>query len=282
MSLAAAGHCSRRKDATLRFPNALLAVSMLVPVWSCSYGTMLDKMVPKEEVEFAKRYLGDLKAGHFDEVESRLSPELRRPDTRARLQEAASQFPSGEPTSVVLIGSHVFQAPGRWSANLSFQYGFERGWIVANVAVARKEGGLVVSGVHVNRTPDSLERIHAFALESKGAVHYLFLAGAILVPSFLVVVLAMGLRTRDLRRKWLWASFILFGVAGVTINWTTGQIALQPLSIHLFGAGAVRSSPYSPWLVSVAFPLGAVVFLARRRRARDATPVAAIPTTPPS
>ena len=252
----------------MRLPNAVMALSVLASLSSCSSKQILEKIAPKAEVEFAKQYLGELRAGRLDEVERQLDVQVRTPDIRIKLAEVASYFPPGEPKSVELIGSHVFQGPDRWSANLSFQYGFENAWLVANVVLERKNGGLVVMGVHVNRIPDSLERINAFTMKGKGPIHYLFLGGVALVVSFIFVILVVCLRCRDLPRKWLWALFILIGVVTLNINWTTGKIGFQPVSFHLLGAGATTAGPYAPWLLHLSFPLGAVMFLARRRRAR--------------
>jgi hypothetical protein len=249
---------------------ALLAIS------GCNYQEVLEKIAPKQEVEFAREYLGHLRAGRIDEVERHLNPALLGPETHASLQQASRAFPSGEPRSAELIGAHVGTGPNWWTANLSFQYEFDGGWVVTNVALQRSDGGpLLVAGVHVTPLRDSLQSIHAFTLVGKRGVHYVFLLAAMAVVSVIATMLIACARAQDVRRKWLWTVFILCGLTGVTINWTTGQVAFVPVSVHLFGAAAAASSPYSPWLVTVSFPLGALTFLAtrlRRRRVRaDAT-----------
>ena len=196
-------------------------------------------------------------------------PALLGPETHAGLQQASRAFPSGEPRSAALIGANIGTGSGWWSANLSFQYEFDAGWVLTNVALRRRDGGpLVVAGVHVTPLRDSLQNMNAFTIVGRSGVHYVFLLAAMAVVSFIATMLVTCARARDVRRKWLWTVFILCGVAGVTINWTTGQVAFVPVSVHLFGAAAAASSPYSPWLVTVSFPLGALTFLATRLRRR--------------
>jgi hypothetical protein len=65
-------------------------------------------------------------------------------------------------------------------------------------------------------------------------------------------------------RKWLWVLFILLGLGKLAVNWSTGEWQVMPLAVQVFSA-SIFSSPYSPWILAVSFPLGAIVFLFRRR-----------------
>jgi hypothetical protein len=258
---------------------AVIAVTAMCNV-GCSYRSMLDRVAPKDEVEFARERLEELRAGRLDQLEMHFDAATSNPSLRSELERMLSYYPSGEPRSVELIGSQVGRGPGWWNANLTFQYEFPDAWMVANVFLSRTDGSnVVVKGMHLERIPDSLQHINAFSLAGKGALHYLILAAALLVVSFTIVSFVVCLRTPGLRRKWLWALFTLVGVTGVTINWTTGRILFVTESMHLLGAGAVASSPYSPWLLTVSFPLGAVLFFAKRSRLKGAE-AAAVSATP--
>jgi hypothetical protein len=75
-------------------------------------------------------------------------------------------------------------------------------------------------------------------------------------------------RTRLAKRKWLWLVFVALGVVQFQFNWTTGAWGIQPLAFLLLGAGYTQAGPVAPLVFTLAFPLGALVFLARRKALR--------------
>jgi hypothetical protein len=85
---------------------------------------------------------------------------------------------------------------------------------------------------------------------------------------FTIVAAVMVVRSR-VPRRWLWAAFALIGVPSFTMNWTTGQVSVAFLSIALFSAGFVTSGLGGPWLVTVAFPVGAIAAMRKARSARS-------------
>jgi hypothetical protein len=249
-----------------RGASLTIAVLALAAAACGGGGQSLAEIAPKEEVELARECLGDLRAGRLERVERRLDPALLSTDTRSKLAEAAAQFPPGEPRSVELIGVNQGTDEGSRSANLLFQYEFEQGWAAAGVLLRREDGGPPrVTGVHVKRLPESLERTHAFTLRGRRAVHWLFLAGALLVPAFVIATLIACWRASGQKKSWGWIVLILLGVGGATLNWTTGRIALSPLEIQTFGAAVKKASPHAPWLVTLTVPLGALLYLVSRR-----------------
>ena len=71
---------------------------------------------------------------------------------------------------------------------------------------------------------------------------------------------------------------VLVAVGAVQLNWSTGAVFTSLVHLQLLGSGAVKQGIAAPWVLSAAFPLGAVLALAKRRRflrAGDATPVPA-------
>jgi hypothetical protein len=82
---------------------------------------------------------------------------------------------------------------------------------------------------------------------------------------FTLVVLVVCIRTKMKRRKWLWILFILFGFGKLSVNWATGQWGVMVLAAQLFSASGTAAY-LGPWIVSVSLPVGAVLFLIKRRR----------------
>jgi hypothetical protein len=111
----------------------------------------------------------------------------------------------------------------------------------------------------------SLQEYNRFALVGKNAIHYIVLSLVVAVPLFIVYALVLCLKTPIARRKWLWMLFIALGFSRLSFNWTDGAYKIQPISFSLLGAGFLKAGPYAPWIFTVAVPVGAIVFLVKRR-----------------
>jgi hypothetical protein len=191
---------------------------------------------------------------------------------RANLVQMASLFPPGEPKSVTLVASSASRSGSTSTSNLSFQYEYPGRWILADVVVERKGQAPVVKGVHVQPIRDALDRINRISLASRGPAHYLVVAVALLVMLFVLYTFVLALRSPAPGMKWLWAIFVLVGVARFAFNWTTGTLTIVPLSIELFGSGFSRPSPFEPLIITTSIPVGAIVYLIQRREWRQSPP----------
>lgn len=233
---------------------------------SCSYEDISEKIIPKEESDFAKEYLLKLKNQDFEYVKSFLSPEIAAEVDDDLLAEMAGYFRSGEPISVKIIGSQVLVFNGNWQGNFTFEYEFESGWNLANTALRKVDIGYEVIGLNVYQTERSQNEIHAFKLLSKSPLQYSVLLLAIIVPLFILFTLVVCIKTPIPRKKWLWVIFVLLGIGAIQINWTNGLYSVQVLSVHLFGASASAAGSAAPWIVSASIPLGAIIFWFKRRK----------------
>ena len=122
---------------------------------------------------------------------------------------------------------------------------------MANVVLQKEGSDTVVTGVNVQPLRDSLENINRFTFEGKGGVHYAVFAVAVIVPLFVLSALVLCVRTPIPKRKWLWILFVLVGFAQLTLNWSDGNVNINPLSVQLFGASFWKAGPFAPWLLSV-------------------------------
>lgn len=226
----------------------------------------MEKFVPKQEAKMAEDYLTKLREKDFEYIKSKLSDELKPQVTDALLIQLAEYFRDGDLISTEIIGSQVNVFNGVWQGNFSFEYHFTNGWNLANAAFRKIDDKYEVIGLNVYKTEMSQKGFHAFNLSNKSILHYIILTMAIIVPIFIVVSTYFCVRTPIPRRKWLWVIFVLLGVSAIKINWTTGQYAIQLLSVHLLGAAAGAISPHAAWVISASFPLGAIMFWVKRKR----------------
>ena len=121
-----------------------------------------------------------------------------------------------------------------------------------------------ISGLHVTPIPESLEVSNAFTLEGKGPSQYIALLLAIGAAVFSFYSFVRCVRTKPLKRKWLWLILILVGVCKFTVNWTTGKWSFAPLAIQMPPMHAF-CAPYGPWLLGFSIPVVAIVFVLRER-----------------
>lgn len=246
--------------------RALLAILFVLTLLAgCDQQAVIDKLAPKEEVELAKEVIAQLQAREFDAVEKQLEPTLQGPQTRARLEEMAGLIPAAEPKSITTVGTHTTITGDAKRYNLTFEYEYPASWLVANVILQRKGNEVVILGATVTPMKESLKESSRFTFEGKGAVHYAMFALAVFVPLFTLYAVVRCIMSPIPKRKWLWVIFAALGFIQFSFNWTSGQLDVQVLSVHLFGSGFGRAGLYGPWILSMSIPFGAVIFLLRRR-----------------
>lgn len=251
--------------------RALLCVLAVLcfTLGACSQQALIDKFEPKAESTTAKSIIDQLRQGNIETIEAQLDSQYRTPDMAEKLREIAAAFPGGQPITVKTVGfyenTRLNQGESSSVTNFTYEYQFHDAWVVANVVLAKKGDALTIEGLHAERLTESLETRNAFTLKGKDAAHWLMLLWVIANAALCLCAFVLCLRTRIARRKWLWALFTLVGVTTLRFDWSSGHFAFQSLSVQLFGASAT-AQPYGPWVLGASIPLGAIWFLAVRRR----------------
>ncbi len=235
---------------------------LLLP--ACDTKEWLEKWVPKDDDAFARRFIDALRAADFAATDQMLAPSLNNEKTQAGLRQISQVLGRGEVLTTEVIGCFVSYHASSQTTNLSYQLHLSEGWVAGNVVIAREEGKSAIVGAAFQSIPDSLEVTHQFTFAGKSLRHYLVFVICVVIPGVVLVALVLCIRSR-VRRKWLWILFILLGVVQFRFNWTSGKFDIQPLSFLLFGGSALRGSLHAPWILGFALPVGAVVFLIKRR-----------------
>lgn len=250
-----------------------LLVSLLgvLAAAGCSSESVVRRLTPHDADVRARDYLSLLVRGRTDSVEARLAPSIRDQNAHATVAQLAALLAGQSLDSMHVVSLRVNTVSGTMTArfaDLGYEFHTRRGWFVADVATVDSAGTWLVDGLHVEPVTDKLERLNAFTLAGRSALHYvvLLLAVVCVLISFSVAWL-VAFRSR-MRRRWLWALVALVGVGQVMLDWTTGEVGARTLSFELFGAGFVRGAPAAPWILSFSFPLGAAIAFERYRRWR--------------
>lgn len=243
----------------------LFCISALVMLSGCDQDSLIKKFTPPEDEAIATNYIAMLRQNQFEPIQKDLDPSLKSVLTQDTLVKMATAIPAQDPISVKVIGAQQVRNSDLYRINLSFEYQFPSKWLLINVATQKKDGVSTIIGFNIYPLSDSLENLNKFTLAGKNLMQYVTLSFAILIPVFTLYALVLCIRTKMQKRKWLWIIFIIIGIGKFTVNWTTGQWNLAPLSFQLFGAGSF-APPYGAWLISISLPLGAILFLLRRKK----------------
>lgn len=158
-------------------------------------------------------------------------------------------------TAFISISGHSFK-----TYDVSYHLEFPDKWAMFSYRLIDEGEGLKVLSLHVSQSDISFKDVHAFTLRGKSPMHEGVLFWAIATIGFIIWTFIAAVREKNLKRRILWLIFIAVGVGGFSLNWTTGAWAFQTLNISLLGAGISSAGPYSPWILKVSFPLGAVLF----------------------
>lgn len=175
-------------------------------------------------------------------------------------------LPTGQPRSVELIGAGP-EAQGAWHRQfISYQVHGGGYWAGVEALVIERNGEMYIDLLQATPFPASLQEINALTLRDKTPVHFVFILMAAGSFGFCVAVAGFVVRT-PMPKRWLWAFVALIGVGQVALHWTSGDVLARPFNVVLLSAGLIRQGYAGPWIVSVAFPVGAFLALERRRRA---------------
>ena len=246
-------------------PALLFIFALLLVLTGC-----VDQETFNAEVEFGKRLVANLQARKLDAIDARLDRAAVGDGSRAALAKMAQLLPAGAPTSIEVAGLNVHTV--NWADKgttrhvaLSLQYQFGDKWFLVNARWRRPDtGALLIESLHVGPLRASLQEINRFALGGKSAIHYTVLGLAVALPLFSLTVLGLCLLTPiPVWRKALWSVPILFGLTTVSLNWTSGAMVWQPLHVLIL-SGGYSQTDLGPVILSIALPLGAIVFLLRR------------------
>jgi hypothetical protein len=224
--------------------------------------------LPPAEDTVAREFIDTLRLGQVDAAYLRLDPAVRDANGMRGLEATANLFHGGKTKKIELIGGKVgtdARIGGRTVLALTYQVELTTGWFAGNIGLDERDGLLRIAGARFTRLPASLGEINAFTLHGRQGIHWLFLYLAVALPLFTLAVLVVCLRSR-VRYKWLGALGIVIGIVAFQFNWSDGALVVSPVTVQFFSAGANRQGLYGPWMITVAVPLGAILFLALRAR----------------
>lgn len=208
-----------------------------------------------------------VRTGNHEALSAVRAPHLRTAEVDAELAAVRALLPQGAPQASKLVAWHVnYPADGVASAAMASEHDYGNRVVLARTSLSRasEDDAWQVESFHAQVATDAELAVNDFSLVGKEAKQYLFLIAAVASPLAMVIALIKVIRTPGLRRKWLWGIAAFFGVTQVQMNWATGAVGFNLITVQLLGAGATTGfSRFDPWFISMTLPVGAVLILAR-------------------
>jgi hypothetical protein len=231
-------------------------------------GRQVLAQVPNEAEAFGNKYLDLLLMKEEIKSYDLLTDEAKKQFALDKHKEIIDKInlEFGQYKSIKMVGGNVLNYDGQLSYSLSYELEYASKWALFSIDFKGGNNKFEVRRYNVAPLSDSLEHSTRFTFEGKGIVHYLFLVFMLIEFLFIIYVAVNCLRTQ-MKKKVLWVLFILCGICSISFNWESGYVSVQPLSIQfMFGISAFKMGLYAPWIMTFSIPLGAILFLIKRKK----------------
>lgn len=226
--------------------------------------------VPEEKQLFAQQQIAKISRSNYQQFLSYLTADSRsqmKPEMLYQIQEA---IPKTAPKSIELVGYNFHQLTsikrGTQSSEVfTFQYQYPEKWLLISIAFVTQENQPTqIATFNIQYLENDLKEINKVTFLDAPITNIPFTLIAASMPFFMLGMVFLCYKTPIPKRKWVWYIFIIVGFLPLTLNWTTGGVFINPLSIQFLGSGFMWSSIYTPLTITTSIPVGALVFLIKR------------------
>lgn len=279
------------------YAMAILLVLMCSAVMAVAQTSSVTQ-VPQEAVEFNEALLHDMLKRDVEAVLEKSLDEVKAiDDIEATLSKSMAYLPKYDAgKSYKLLASEVRKSTNIEPVEYIYKTQYELTdlnlpdeltdeWALMDIYSQETSEGLRFR--HISFNPSSIQpsTIGDFGFTNKSIIHYLFLILLVAVPLFIIGTIFAIIRNKHLTKKWLWGLFASVGLWGFNLNWITGNITtefveitensfqLKVISFQFFGAGIVKAATYSPYIITIAFPVGAILYWVLKHKDKS------VPTT---
>ncbi len=199
-------------------------------------------------------------------LKTKSTPELVADLTPENLALVRGYIPPGTPKSAKMISwNSTSMAGGSGAANMRHLYDYGDKQIIATTGLVREAGRpWKVQSFHVQTAAAGEMAANDFTLTGKPFFQLGFLLAVILSPLLMIAALVQVIRRKGLRHKWFWGIVSFIGLFSFQMNWTTGFIGVQWLTIQFLGFGITSTGTgLDPWILTCTLPVGAILILTR-------------------
>lgn len=251
----------------MRFINIILLLSFLI-FSSCTFNPFIQDELPDDDKLFAEKFIDTLQLNDFNKAISFFSNDLLQTNTDW-LYTILGRMNKDKAKNRKLVYQKILSTDKPYRATLLYELEYSNYWLLDEVTIDKIDGNYFISGLYNYHLNSSFEDFTSLKLLGKPFVNFLMLAVSIFTIIFILFVLIICIKT-NLKNKWLWIIFILVGFAKINFNWGNSSFDYQIISIQLMGVGLTKFHPYGAWFLSTSIPIGAIIFLFKRRKLKNA------------
>lgn len=223
------------------------------------------------------RPVEQLVAGEDEDLLASFAPGGDPVQLRASIDQLQALIPAGETAETRITNWRVTTGTGgNWLTAIA-EHEFRDHVARSETLLTRAEENQpwLLYNLNLNVAPRSEIPDNAITLSGRPPAYIAMVTAALILPPFMLATFWAALFLPRVKPRWAWVIAVIIGVGTFQLNGTTGEIGFQAASINLFGAGAMSSgSAFDPWIISVAHPIGAVVFWVSRLFVRTPAVVA--------
>lgn len=239
---------------TTYFLTGLFCVALLA---GCGEDARIQKAVPKEADTLARDFISALEAKNSDAALKLIEPEVRKEATE-KIKSITQLFTDGKPQQVKPVGVRAQKKGEERLIQVSYQLYYPEKAIITTLVILENPKGRFIVSARLDPVKEPLEKLYAFKLFGKSFFHYIVLLLAVVVPLFIAYTLWQCLKS-SVKWKWAWAVAIVLAFFPIYLDWTTGRAFIRLISVLIFGVSFVKQK-YSPMILAVGIPVGAIVF----------------------
>lgn len=249
----------------------LLVCVLLICLAACSQKAWNDRLASQEEQQLALQTAQQLREGDADDLAKITEPQLKAALPRAVAGVRAVLAQAQGPLAIETISvSQVNGGPVTKAFNLEAGSGSR--WALVQILFEGAPGSWQLAGFHVWPSNIAPSKLNDFSISRRGLIGYIWLGLMFTCVAASVFAVTLIWRRPWLNRRWLWTLGSLFGFAGLGLNWSNGTFAILFINISVPPAQATKGGPFSPWLLSFAIPVVAIIVIVRWfRQARRET-----------
>jgi hypothetical protein len=245
-------------------PRIVVAALIVLTVASFVFSDALYKVafrqfVSTDDDAIGRHYITLLQAREVMTIERSLEKSLRTPDTRKSLLQAADLLPKGS-TDVELVGYNKNATDSAMRFSLTYELHDAHAWALVAISWTKPGDDVILDGFRVYPRKESMEYSNRLTFEGKDFAHYMWMFTTSVIALFVAVTLVLCAWEPYVRLRWLWMFLLCLGVAQFSMNWTTGETEMFPVSILLPSVSLKSAGTGAPWIVTFALPIGAVLY----------------------